>query len=144
MKLLFSRRHHPGSWLIRAVTWSEWSHVDIMLPDGGLIGAAAPHGVIGITSEERIARASCAAVMKVPCSTPFSWMLSQIDKPYDWLGVAGIGLHRDWEEDDKWFCSEFAARAMKEGGIEPFQAKAMRRVTPQHLWMLNYPTQIIK
>lgn len=144
MKLLFSRRHHPGSYLIRMVTWSEWSHVDIILPDGGLIGAAAPHGVIEMTSELRVAMASHAAVMDVPCRTVFSWLLSQLGTPYDWLGVAGLGMHRDWQEDDKWFCSEFVARAMKEGGFEPFQPGVMQRITPQHLWMLNFPTQIIK
>lgn len=51
IKLLFSRRNHPGSWLIRAVSWSEWSHVEIILPDGRLLGAAAPHGV-GLSAYE--------------------------------------------------------------------------------------------
>lgn len=144
MKLLFTKRNILGSLLIRTVTWSDWSHVEIMLPDGYLIGAAAPHGVIESRYEDRIAQAASAATMEFPCHAPLFWFLSQLGKPYDWFGVAGLGLHRDWQEEDKWFCSEFACRAVKEGGLELFQSGVMKRITPQHLWMLNYPTQIIK
>ena len=46
MKIIFSKRRHVGSWLIRTVTWSEWSHVELVLPNGQLLGAAAPQGVV--------------------------------------------------------------------------------------------------
>lgn len=146
VSVLFSKRVHPGSWLIRAATWSDWSHVDLILPDGRLLAAAAPHGVQYYSQEERLSIASAAAIMHFPCSEEqaLKWAETQVGKPYDWLGVAGIGLHRDWEEDDKWFCSEFAARALKEGGFAPYRSEVIRRLVPQHLWMLDFPVAIIK
>lgn len=144
--LLFSKRNHPGSWVIRAVTWSEWSHVEIVLPDGRLLGAAAPHGVQFYSMEERMAVATKAAIMHFPgdVEAAMTWAQSQIGKPYDWTGVIGLGLHRDWEEDDKWWCSEFAGKFLKEGGFDPYRSEVMRRLVPQHLWMLNYESKVIK
>lgn len=137
--LLFSRRKHPGSWLIRTVTWSAWSHVELVLPGGQLIGAAAPHGV-GLTPlHVRHRIASKVAVVSFPgdlCCAK-TWAMEQLGKPYDWLGVLGLGLHRDWESDDSWWCSEFAAQALKQGGYAPFREAAINRITPEHLWMLN-------
>ena len=44
VQLLFTRRRHPGSALIRVTTWSAWSHVDLI--DGqSVLGAVAFHGV---------------------------------------------------------------------------------------------------
>ena len=144
--LLFSRRNHPGSWLIRTVSWSEWSHVEIILPDGRLLGAAAPHGVGLSTYEERMSIAAHAATMCVPgdMNTAAAWGETQLGKPYDYVGVVGLGLHRDWEKDDKWWCSEFAAEFLVQGGFAPYRADAIQRLTPQHLWMLNYPFEIVK
>lgn len=146
LNLLFTRRHHPGSWLIRAATWSEWSHVDLVRPDGSLIGAVALHGVSIADRGERLGLASAAAVMTLPVDIGKSvaWADGQIGRPYDWLGVIGIGLHRDWESDDSWFCSEFAGRALKEGGYEPYRPDALRRLTPQDLWRLNHPVEVVK
>ena len=40
IQLLFTRRRHPGSALIRVTTWSAWSHVDLI--DGeSVLGAVA-------------------------------------------------------------------------------------------------------
>lgn len=144
--ILFSKRVHPGSWLIRMATWSEWSHVELVLPDGRLLGAAAPHGVQYDTMENRLRIASEVALMQLPGNEEavLAWATQQIGRPYDWLGVAGLGFHRNWEEDDAWFCSEFVGRALKEGGYEPYRADVLRRLVPQHLWMLNQPTKTLK
>lgn len=146
IELLFTRRNHPTSWLIRAASWSDWSHVEIMLPDGGLLGAAAPHGVTVSTYEERMSIAACAATMCFPgdMNAAAAWGETQLGKPYDYFGVLGLGLHRNWEEDDKWWCSEFAAEFLVQGGFAPYRPDAIQRLTPQHLWMLNHPFEIVK
>lgn len=146
IQLLFSRSNHPGSWLIRTVSWSEWSHVEVVLPDGRLLGASAPHGVGLSTLDERMDLASHVAIMTFPgdFSAAAAWGETQIGKPYDWLGVAGLGLHRDWEAEDSWWCSEFAAEFLKQGGYEPYRADVINRLTPQHIFMINQPFEIIK
>lgn len=146
VQLLFTRRRHPGSALIRVATWSAWSHVDLI--DGpSVIGAVAFHGVERELLAIRVANASRAAVMTIPCADAAAVIAaaaSQIGKPYDWMGVAGLGLHRDWQEADRWFCSEMAAWAFQETGQPLFRADALHRITPQHLWMLPYEVRFIE
>lgn len=146
IKVLFSRNDKIGSRLIRLATWSDWSHVDLVRPNGTLIGATALHGVGLEDIDNRLAQASAAAIVAFPGDdvAAIEWAYSQLEKPYDWLGVAGVGLHRDWMEDDKWFCSESVGRALHEGGFSPFRENALRRLVPQHLWMLDYRTEALK
>ena len=146
VRLLFTRRRHPGSALIRVTTWSAWSHVDL-IDDQSVLGAVAFHGVERELLATRLANASRAAVMTIPCADAQAVIAaaeSQIGKPYDWLGVLGIGLHRDWQEPDRWFCSEMAAWAFHEAGRPLFRPDALYRVTPQHLWMLPYEVRFIE
>jgi uncharacterized protein YycO len=147
IQLLFTRRRHLGSWLIRFVTWSEYSHVDILLDGKYLIGAIAPDGVVVNKVNDRLQRASKAVIMELPVvsiSKAQDYARSQIGKPYDWLGVIGIGLHRNWQENDKWSCAELAAMALDAGGQRPFDSKFHNRITPQDLLMLNFQKIRIK
>jgi uncharacterized protein YycO len=147
MKLLFTRRHHIGSWLIRMVTWSDYSHVDVLMPEGDLLGALAPDGVVRQGKALRIKQASKAVIMDLPVAdaqAAYAFLKKQVGKPYDYQGVVGIGLHRDWQEDDSWSCAELAAQAAAEGGSNPFDNEFHHRITPQSLLMLNFPKTRIK
>lgn len=147
ISVIFSKRQHPGSYLIRAVTWSTWSHCELLHEDGGtLLGAAAPHGVGLDTLENRLKIAEKVVRMDFPGDFKQAWdfATSQIGKKYDWSGVVGLGLHREWESDDAWFCSELVAAALKQGGYSPYRTDTLRRVVPQHLWMLDMPITILK
>lgn len=147
MKLLFTRRRHIGSWLIRFVTWSEYSHVDIVIDDHYLIGSVAGDGVVINSINYRLDKASKAVVMNLPVKSiddAVSYAKSQIGKGYDWWGVIGIGLKRDWQDDDKWSCAEFVAAVAKHSGQKPFDSKFYHRITPQHLLMLNFEKVKIK
>jgi uncharacterized protein YycO len=146
MRILFSKRDNVGSSIIRAVTWSSWSHVDIVLGDY-VLGATADRGVGYTRIDHRLELASRAEMVSVPLKNELeaiTWAKWQVGKPYDWQGIVGLGLHRDWEEDDAWFCSEYVGKALLVGGYEPYRSHALRRLTPEHLWMLNLPTETIK
>lgn len=146
IQVVFSKRVHPGSYLIRAVTWSDWSHCELLLPGGVLLGAAAPHGVAYDTLDNRLKIASKVVVMSFPgnMDKAVEFAHGQVGKPYDFRGVLGLGIHRDWEEDDSWWCSEFVGKALLEGGFIPYRVEAIRRLTPQHLWMLDQPFETLK
>lgn len=147
MKLLFSRRRHIGSWLIRFVTWSEYSHVDLVLDDSLLIGAIAGDGVVLNRFSDRLAKSSKAVTMEIPVkdmAASEAFAISQLAKKYDWLGVIGIGLKRNWQEDDKWSCAELVASILAAGGQRPFDSKYHHRITPQHLLSLNFEKTKIK
>jgi uncharacterized protein YycO len=144
IKLLFTRRRTPFSGLIRLVTWSVWSHVDIVVDSHLLIGAVACRGVVHDLKSARLEQASRAAVMTVPCDRPEKVIAAarqELGQPYDWLGILGLGLHRDWQEDDRWFCSELVSWAFRAAGQPLFDPKVTARVTPQHLWMLPHPKE---
>lgn len=138
VRLLFSTTRLPFSLLIRATTWSRWSHVALV--DGNqVIEAAAPGGVRVSPLKEAIGRASDYVIVELPARNAAAIIAaarSQVGKPYDWTAVAGLGLHREWQEDDAWFCSELIAWAADKAGEAWFREDSLRRVTPQHLWML--------
>jgi len=75
VRVLFSRRRHPGSLAIRMGTWSAWSHVDLVDDRGAvpeLIGAVAPVGVVRLPMAERLRLVVCPGtggqVVKSYCS----------------------------------------------------------------------------
>ncbi|MCC8341628.1 hypothetical protein LNN35_02285 [Pseudomonas stutzeri] len=147
VRVLFTRRRHLGSLAIRLGTWSTWSHVDLVDDRGAvpeLIGAVAPSGVVRQSMAERLRLASQAALVEFSVrdrNAVLDAAASQLGRPYDWLGVAGIALRgRDWQEDDCWFCSELVAWSFSAAGDPLFRADLVSRVTPQHLWMLANPS----
>jgi len=138
IRLLFSTTSNPFSALIRAATWSRWSHVS-MIGGDFVIEAAALHGVRRVSLMEAFSRAEDREIVALPCADPAAVIAaasSQIGKPYDYTAVLGLGLHRDWQEDDSWFCSELVAWGFNTAGQPLFRSDCMRRITPQHLWML--------
>lgn len=147
MRLLFTRRHHVGSHIIRAFTWSAYSHVDLMINDVQVVGAMAFSGVDIELADKRIDAASKALVMHVPApleDAAIAFACKQRGKLYDWPGVFGIGVHRDWQHDDKWSCAELVAASLRHGGVKLFEDKFYRRVTPQDLLMLPFEREVIK
>lgn len=139
IQLLFSTTRHPFSGLIRAATWSRWSHV-ALVAGPHVIEAVALGGVRQVSKAYAIQRASAYCLVDLPARNAQAIIdaaRSQIGKPYDWTAVAGLGLHRDWQEDDSWFCSELVAWAADQAGEPWFRPEALRRITPQHLWMLS-------
>lgn len=139
IQLLFSTTRHPFSGLIRAATWSRWSHV-ALVAGPHVIEAVALGGVRQVSRGYALQRASEHCLVDLPAHNAQAIIdaaRSQIGKPYDWTAVAGLGLHRDWQEDDAWFCSELVAWAADQAGESWFRPEALRRITPQHLWMLS-------
>lgn len=131
VKLLFSTESGLVSAGIRAFTWSPWSHVDIVFGDW-MIGAYPGAGVQHIPLAERIAQARDFALFDVPGlddAKAEDCALAEVGKAYDWSGVVGIGLHRDWQSPDKWFCSELAAYVARQCGVELLGGD-YRRITP--------------
>lgn len=50
-----------------------------------------------------------------------AWGRTQIGTPYDWPGALGLlEPDRNWQEDDAWFCFEFAAAILARAGRDVF------------------------
>lgn len=138
MQVVYCRRLNLGSLLLRTGMWSSWSHCAIVTPDRTVLEASAFHGVVERPFAEFIAdkSASSRKTIEVPNdAAAIAWARRQVGKPYDWLGAVGLALHREWQQDDSWFCSEFVEAAAVQGGRQRFVNQA-RRVTPQSSWMV--------
>lgn len=143
VQLLFTRRRLIGSLLIRGVTWSAFSHVEIVVGDQ-VIGASMFGGVVLTPLKERLSKASYAALVDMPCADANAvkaTALSKLGAGYDYVGLLGILFHASWlQVKGRFFCSEFVAWAFSQGGTPLLRAE-LARVTPQHLWMLPAPAQ---
>lgn len=136
MRVLFCTSKLPGAALIRAVTWSQWSHVALV--DGDEAIEAIWPAVRVAPLAEVIAAHSAHVIVDLPCRLPSDVIRaarSQVGKPYDLSALFGLLMHRDWQEPDSWFCSELVAWAFAQAGSPLFRADALHRITPQHLWM---------
>lgn len=136
--LLFSNQRDLLSRAIRIATWSNWSHVALVDGDR-VIEALAPRGVQINDTDHVTMRSHEYALVDLPCRDPEAVLTaaaSQAGKPYDYTALLGMALRRNWQEDDAWFCSELIAWAFAQAGEPLFRPEVMRRVTPQHLWML--------
>lgn len=142
MKLLFCNSNMIGSWIIRKLTFSRWSHVAIV--DGDyVIEAVWP----------RVRRVPLAHVIETHRDHEFAeidvefesaamaFAASQIGKRYDWRALFGmITPTRDWERSDQWDCAELTAGSVNAGSRKPiFRDKA--RVTQQMLYLLSTPAR---
>ena len=103
-----------GAAIIRAVTWSDWSHVAII--DGEEVIEATWPAVRVVPLADVIVKHSRFVVADIPCQDPAAVIAaarSQIGKPYDLTAIFGMLARRDWQEADAWFCSELTAWAFQ-------------------------------
>lgn len=116
----------------------NWSHVDNETPNG-LLGARSDHvggqpsGVwprpLDYEKSPRWVR------MQLPCTasqyqTWLNFLYQQVSKPYDKLAILAFVIGRNWRDDDAWFCSELAARALEVAGILPPLFLSPNKITP--------------
>lgn len=144
-----------GSAVIRAFSWSEFSHVDIVLLDlpfpwwpsdvGWLIGArshadTAPRSGVfprrpdyaKFTKTQKFS----VAVTDEQHLAFWDFIAAQVGKPYDMTAITQFVTHgeRDWTEDDSWFCSELAAAGFKAARIPFFNWDVrVNHIMPEHL-----------
>lgn len=121
---------------IRYLTYSDFSHVDLVLPRGSLLGARMDGGVAirkpdygAFTSKARFACHPGAAVER----KVYEFAHSQVGKPYDHLGICNLFLQRNWKEEDSWFCSELIAAAFEHAEYPLLNVPNSDRVTPRDL-----------
>jgi hypothetical protein len=143
VQLLFTRRNLIGSLLIRGVTWSAFSHVEIVMGDQ-VIGANMFGGVTLTPLKERLEKSSYAALVSMPCPDAQKVKeaaLSKLGAGYDYIGLLGILLHsKRLQSKGRFFCSEFVAWAFDQAQTPLLRTELGARITPQHLWMLPAPT----
>lgn len=136
--LLFSTQKTLGSALIRFLTWSPYSHVDIVIGEL-VIGATASKGVKVSKLSTRLKNASKHAFYDIPdcevASQVHDLALSQTGKGYDYMAIIGFFFRRNWEKENRWFCSELVAWCIQHAGYKLFNEK-LHRIAPRDLLIL--------
>lgn len=139
--LVFCNSKLPLSPIIRAVTRGRWSHVALICDAASVLEATGAHGVTKTPLEALIKRSTehCIVEVDVPRGT-FNKLKtagqSQLGKKYDWWGILGLSLNRDWQDNANWWCSEYVAWMFEQAGSPLIRASAVHRVTPEDLWKL--------
>lgn len=141
--LVFCNSKLPLSPVIRAVTWGRWSHVALLVDAATVIEATGADGVHATPLSKLMERSTefCIVEVDVPRGTsdPIKAAIrSQLGKDYDWWGIAGLSIRRDWQDPANWWCSELVAWAFQQGGAPLFRADALHRITPHDLWKLPF------
>lgn len=143
MKIIFNRNKSFASFLIRLLTASRWHHCGVCFDDRAVYEASGIHGVRVTTLDEFKSRGEYQIVdINLPDEqSAFLWVRSQLGKKYDWSGIFSIIFQRkNWQKEDKWYCSEFAAKASEIGGLKLIR-DGVNGVTPRDLWVQNIRDQ---
>ena len=146
----FSTSTAFASGIIRRLTHSPFSHVDLLLPGEGLLGVSGPDNALNdpggvlirpfepwpYMHPPKVARLQTTAEV---VRHTLEFARSQIGKPFDngalWHFIddpAGAGYkHRDWRDPASWFCSEFVVRSTEVGCLFHYQLAVLKdRVSP--------------
>lgn len=107
--------------LIQIKTWSRYSHVEVS--DGYGYSVASRDG-LGVA--RYIHRSDGLAMVLRPrhwfdANAARAWFATVDGQDYDWLGLLSFTC-AEWQgrQNGRMFCSEFATRYLRAGGIDPF------------------------
>lgn len=132
IRLRFCSYRGWHSRLVEWFTWSDYSHVDLVLPSGNLLGALP--GGVAVRAPDQPVRQALFEVQA--CDEVLALAVGQIGKPYDWAGVFGIALRHKlgvWREDDSWWCSELIAWCFERAGFPLLRGDDFSSITPRDL-----------
>lgn len=138
MVIHFATTKGLSTLLIRALTMSKWSHVALQM-NNQVYEVTFERGVSKTTIFEFRKRYPESDVVSVPIADTRGirkWLDTQLGKGYDYSGLIGFfDQKRDWENPNKWFCSELIAEVLiREGVIHP--KVRSNRITPNDLYMI--------
>jgi hypothetical protein len=121
----FSAQDDLSSKAIQAFSRGWPSHVDAILPDGGLLGARSDT-CWGIPPGVQIRPPGYATFIRTQVIQLYSaaaqeaaWLAflhAQLGKPYDEVAILGFAVDHDWRDPRKWFCSDLGAVSLETAG----------------------------
>jgi hypothetical protein len=134
----------------RAISWfggGQFSHVDLVMPDGQYAGArtaidkAATNKPGYQLRPADYIKAAVSVVMSLEVTAEqevavYKASNAKLGDPYDHLAIWGFVLGRNWEEPGSWICSEAQAQNITCAGIcKPLYLTA-NRITPNDLTLI--------
>jgi hypothetical protein len=159
IQILFSTSTVWQSDVIRRLCHSPFSHVDVVLPDGNLLGSSDSPGSPVIVGNKGgvairppnyqlfgIRRMANVFTDEITEGAFYANMKSQLGEPFDdsalhaFIGKVSFMPTRDWADVSKWFCSELVTWALMTAGFFKFDLLVPKdRVSPADLLLLLNP-----
>ena len=136
--------YHIGSWCVARFSGSrQFSHV-MLIFRGMAYEATMAHGCRVVPEAEAMQGVVAYQDMTVAVDNIcdlINFGFDQAGKPYDFAGAFGIPflMSEDWNDDRSWWCSELVAMMLWQAECRPFDLNVMGRITPAHLYLLNFP-----
>jgi hypothetical protein len=127
IRLQFVAQRSVSTAVIQFLSHGWCSHVDTILDDGGLLGARLNGGVSIQPPDYEVW--SRKVIVDLPCSLKievayYSFVMSQVGKPYDVTADIAFALNRNWREEDSWMCSELVSFGLERSKFFPYQLAA--------------------
>lgn len=131
-----------GSKALRLAMWSRWSHSAVYDRAAGLVyDTTMQHGGCQCWLADEFFKMYPwfeVRELDVPDHKELeavAWLEEQLGKGYDWTALVGFVLHREWQQDDVWFCSEHSETFRSLFETPRFRTNA-GRITPHHQDMI--------
>ena len=137
-QIVLCKNHSIGSWFLRFVMGSRWSHSAVYDVERGLVYDTTllqggckvrPAAEFFKHYPYHVGRPCEVADEKVEIAR--NWLEAQVGKRYDWTALVGFVFRRNWQEDDSWFCSEHS-ETFRATFSQPKLRLGLWRVTPHH------------
>ena len=134
--------YHGVSFFSRAIrfrTWSDISHVSITAPTGRTFEAVPRYGVVDHFGLDRYHTPGTRISIyrfEVPHADALDGLIflrEQVGKKYDWGGITGFVFRKDWQNAEKWFCSEYAQAFSIKVGLPFLERVEPHKVDPADL-----------
>jgi hypothetical protein len=138
--LAYSNSHTILSPIIRAIEDSEYSHIAIFITPGEptddsmLIESTISRNGVNISTLRAFKERSSG--WKI---TRLHFQIDDFDKlryfalleegkKYDLTGVIGLGFKRDWQENDRWWCTELVAYILLSLGFKVTESNNVHKI----------------
>ena len=125
----------PINWFDKGM----YTHVDILLGDGNLLGSRFVGGVQ--VRHPGYKKFSKTEIVEFQVSDDqfkafLNTAIGEIGKPYDWRAIASFFVNRVWIDEGSWFCSELVAWCLFHAGILKKLPVGVSKVSPEGLYLL--------
>lgn len=135
-KVHFCRSSTIVGLLIQLATFSRWNHVALEI-NGTIYEADMIYGVrkLPLAPFKRMWTETRAVEVDVPNMLAlYEFMEAQLGKKYDFTAILALPFRRDWQDPEKWYCSEYLAGGLRKGGVPVAVREDAHRVKPNDLW----------
>lgn len=134
-----------GAGMIKWFGHGKYSHVDCVLPEGGMLGARSDRvggkspGVqvrpAGYTKKEKV------ELVRIPCTDEqqaafYNFARSQIGLDYNKIAIVAFFFAADWSDPMQRFCSQLAMMCFQAAGFLQNLTEPSNKIDPDDLRLL--------